>query len=131
MTNLTEKAHRDMDELANRLFDAIERADIDAVKQVYSPDVVYWMNAMPENQNLEALLNLIPFFHQKVKNLHYEIESREFFQGGFVQRCKIMGELASGEELAVPLCLVIYVEDGRIVRLFEYIDTASMMSVFA
>ncbi len=130
MTNLTEKAHRDMDELANRFFDAIERADIDAVKQVYAPDVAYWMNAMPEKQDLDAILNLISFFHQKVKNLHYEVESREFFKGGFVQRSKIMGDLASGEALAVPLCLIIYVEDGRIVRLYEYIDTASMMSVF-
>jgi len=31
----------------------------------------------------------------------------------------------------VPLCLVIYVEDGRIVRLYEYIDVGSIASVFA
>ncbi len=130
MTNLTEKAYRDMDELANRFFDAIERLDIDAVKQAYAPDVVYWMNAMPETQGLDAILDLMRFFHQKVKNLHYEVESREFFPGGFVQRCRITGDLASGEALAVPLCLIIYMEDGRIVRLYEYIDTASMTSVF-
>ncbi len=120
-----------MDQLANRFFDAIERGDFEAMKQAYSPDVVYWMNAMPETQGLDTLLDLARFFHQKAKNLHYEIESREFFSGGFVQRCKIMGDLASGERLAIPLCLIIYVEDGRIVRLYEYLDTASMMPFFA
>jgi ketosteroid isomerase-like protein len=131
MANLTEKAHREMDELANRLFDAIARADVDAVEQAYAPDVVYWMNAMPESLGLDALLNLVRVFHQKVKNLHYEVESREFFPGGFVQRCRIMGEAASGKSFAVPLCLIIYVENGRIVRLYEYIDTASMMPVLS
>jgi hypothetical protein len=43
----------------------------------------------------------------------------------------ITGELASGEALAVPLRLVIYVEDGRIARPYEYIDGASMTPLFA
>ncbi len=131
MANLTEKEIREMDELANRFIDAIERADIDTMKEIYSPDVVYWMNAMPETQGLDTVLDLVNVFHGKVKNLHYDVESREFFPGGLVQRTKICGDLASGESFAVPLCLIIYVEDGRIVRLFEYIDTASMMPVFA
>jgi len=130
MTNLTEKSHIEMDQLADHFFSSIERADFDAMKQAYAPDVVYWMNALPETQGLEALLDLALLFHQKVKNLHYEVESREFFSGGFVQRCKITGDLTSGEKLAVPLCLIIYVEDGRIARLYEYLDTASMMHVF-
>jgi len=130
MTNLTEAARRDMDAFANRFFDAIERADIDAVEQAYAPDVEYRINFMPGVQGLEMILDMVRIFHQKVKNLHYDVESREFFPGGFVQRCKIMGELASGEALAVPLCLILYVEDGRIVRLYEYLDRDSMMHVF-
>ena len=130
MTNLTEAARQEMDALANRFFDAIERADIDAVEQAYAPDVEYRINFMPGVQGLEMILDMVRIFHQKVKNLHYDVESREFFPGGFVQRCKIMGELASGEALAVPLCLILYVEDGRIVRLYEYLDRDSMMHVF-
>ena len=70
-------------------------------------------------------------FTRKVKGLHYEIKSREFFPGGFVQRSRVTGKLASGEALTVPLCLVIYVEDGRIVRLYEYLDPAPIMPVLA
>jgi ketosteroid isomerase-like protein len=131
VTILTEKARMEMDELANRLFEAIERKDIDTLKNVYSPDVVYWMNAMPGTKGLDAVLDLVGVFHQKVNDLHYEVESREFFSGGFVQRCKIAGTAASGQDFAVPLCLVIYVEEGRIKRLYEYIDIASMMPVLS
>ncbi len=130
MTNLAEQAHKDMDDLANRFFDAIERQDIDAVKQAYSPDVEYRINFMPDTMGRENILDMVRLFHQKVKNLHYDVESREFFSGGFVQRCKIRGELASGEALAVPFCLIIYMEEGRIVRLYEYLDRDSMMHVF-
>ena len=134
------KGHQEMDDLANRFFGAIEQADFDALEKLYSPDVVYWMNAMPHTQNLEMLLNLARLFHQKINNLQYEVESREFFEGGFVQRSIIKGDLASGESgeqgeqgesFAVPICLIIYVENGQIVRLFEYINPAPLMPVFA
>lgn len=131
MTNLSEAARQDMDALANRLFEAIERADIAAVEQIYAPDVEYWVNFTDQTQSLDTILEMTRLFSRKVKDLHYEIESRDFFPGGFVQRCRITGELASGEALALPLCLVIYVKDGRITRLYEYINVASFMPVFA
>ena len=131
MANLTEEARQDMDALANRLFEAIERADIAAVEQIYAPDVEYWVNFTDQTQSLDTILEMTQLFNRKVKALHYEIESRDFFPGGFVQRCRITGELASGEALAVPLCLVIYVKEGRITRLYEYINVASFMPVFA
>jgi ketosteroid isomerase-like protein len=131
MTTLNEAARQDMDALANRLFDAIERADIAAVEQIYAPDVEYWVNFTDQTQGLDTILEMTRLFSQKVKDLHYEIESREFFPDGFVQRCRITGELASGEALAVPLCLIVYAKDGRITRLYEYINVASFMPVFA
>ena len=131
MTDPAETASQEMDALANRFFDAIERADIDAVEHAYAPDVAYWINVTRETQGLDAILELARRFSHKVRDLHYEVEAREFFPGGFVQRCTIRGELASGEGLAVPLCFVIYVEDGRIVRLYENLDVASILPVFA
>ncbi len=130
MTNDSE-AHREIDALANRFFKAIERADIDAVAQVYAPEVEYWVNVRDQSRGLDTVLELVERFSTKVRNLHYEVESRDFFPGGFVQRCRITGKTASGEAMNIPLCLVIYVENGRIVRLYEYLDSASIMQVLA
>jgi ketosteroid isomerase-like protein len=131
MRNLSETARQDMDGIANRLFEAIEHADIDGVKQIYAPDVKYWVNFTDQSQGLDEILEMMRIFNGKIKDLHYEVEAREFFPGGFVQRCRITGELKSGDGLNVPLCLVIYVEDGRIVRIYEYLDVASMMPALA
>ena len=73
MTDLTEAARQEMDALANRFFDAIERADIDAVEKAYDPDVEYWMNVTGQSQGLDAVLELVRLFSRKVRNLHYEV----------------------------------------------------------
>jgi ketosteroid isomerase-like protein len=131
MTQITEAELQEMDSLANRLFNAIERADIDLVEQIYSPDVEYWVNVRDESRGLDTVLQLVRDFSEKVKGLHYNVESRDFFPGGFVQRCRVTGELSSGEAIAVPVCIVIHIEDGRISRLYEYLDSASIMHVLA
>jgi ketosteroid isomerase-like protein len=57
--------------------------------------------------------------------------ARDFFPGGFVQRHVLHGKLASGELVAAPVCLVVHVADGRIERLYEYLDPAAVRGVFA
>ena len=63
--------------------------------------------------------------------MRYEIQARDFFPGGFVQRHVVHGSLRSGEKLALPVCLVIHVEDDRIARLYEYLDGAAVAPAFA
>jgi ketosteroid isomerase-like protein len=50
MTDPAEAARQAMDGLANRFFDGIERADIDALEQAYAPDVEYWINVTGQRQ---------------------------------------------------------------------------------
>ncbi len=119
------------DLLASKFFAAIERADIDALEELYSPEVGVWINATGRTQGRSASLRLLRVFTARVKELRYDIESREFFPGGFVQRHVLTGKLASGEVLAVPVCLVVHVLDGRIDRLYEYLDAAAIAPVFA
>ena len=70
MTNLTEEAHKDMDELANRFFAAIEREDIDAVEQAYAPDVEYRIKVTGESLGLEAILEMVRLFTPSARNIH-------------------------------------------------------------
>jgi hypothetical protein len=53
MINPTETARQDMDRIANCLFEAIERADIDRVQQMYAPSVKYWVNFTDQSQGLD------------------------------------------------------------------------------
>ena len=119
------------DQLASDFFAAIERADIDALEQLYSPEVRVWINVTGQVQGREDSLRLIRALTRRVRELRYDVASREFFPGGLVQRHVLRGELASGEKLAVPVCLVIHAQDGRIDELFEYLDAEAIAPVFA
>ncbi len=122
---------REMDRFASDLFAAVERADMDAIERSYAPDVTVWINVNPRTQNREESLKLLRSFTQRVEGLHYAVESREFFPGGFVQRHKICGKTRSGEVLDIPVCMVAHLEEGKIARLFEYMDSAAIAAVFA
>jgi ketosteroid isomerase-like protein len=119
------------DELATAFFAAFERGDLDAVREIYAPSVEIWDNVTGRTQTRDQNLKLLRFFTGRVAERRYEVLARDFFPGGFVQRHVLHGKLASGELVAAPVCLVVYVSGGRIDRLFEYLDAASVRAAFA
>ena len=116
--------------LAERFFAAIERGDLDAVREIYAPEAQIWHNVTNRTQTREENLSLLRYFTKRVAERRYEVLARDFFPGGFVQRHILHGKLASGDSIAAPVCLVVYVSQGRIERLFEYLDPAAISGVF-
>lgn len=121
----------EIDAIASQFFAAIERADLDAVRELYSPDAEIWHNVTGKSQTREENLALLRYFTGRVSELRYEVLAREFFPGGFVQRHVLHGKVESGDRVAAPVCLVVHVSRGRIERLFEYLDPAAVRSVFS
>lgn len=120
-----------LDSLANDFFDAITRRDIARVTDIYGPAVEVWHNVTQKVQSREENLALLEVFTSSVSELRYEVHSRDFFPGGFVQRHTLHGVAKSGDTLAVPVCIVIHVEEGRIRRLYEYLDGRQVEPAFA
>lgn len=119
------------EQVASSFFAAIERGDLDAVRALYAPGVEVWHNVTGRSQTRDENLALLRSFTGRVSALRYEVLSRDFFRGGFVQRHVLHGRLASGDAITAPICLVVYVSDGRIDRLFEYLDPAAVSAAFA
>ena len=117
--------------VASGFFSAIERADIDAIESYYAEDVEVWINVNPQTQGREQSVKLLRSFTKRISELRYDIAMREFFSGGFVQRHTIRGKLRSGESLAVPVCVVVHIENDQITRLYEYMDSVAIAPVFA
>jgi len=115
---------------ASEFFAAIERGDLDAVRELYSPQVEVWHNVTGRSQTREENLALLRYFTGRVSELRYEMLAREFFEGGFVQRHILHGKLESGDLIAAPVCLVVYVSTDGIRRLFEYLDPAAVRGAF-
>ena len=117
--------------IAEHFFAAIERGDLAAVRDFYAADVRIWHNVTGRTQTRDENLQLLTFFTGRVQERRYEILARDFFPGGFVQRHVLHGKLASGETIAAPVCIVIYVADGKIRELFEYLDRDAVSAAFA
>lgn len=121
----------EIDTIASEFFAAIERGDLDAVSESYSPQAEIWHNVTNRSQTREENLRLLKYFTRRVSERRYEVLAREFFPGGFVQRHILHGKLGSGDLIAAPVCLVIYVSNGKVDRVFEYVDPAAIRGVFA
>jgi ketosteroid isomerase-like protein len=52
----------DTNTIASRLFAAIEEGDLDAVRDLYSPDVQIWHNVTNRSQTRDENLKLLAYF---------------------------------------------------------------------
>lgn len=111
-------------EVAERFMDALERCDIDAVRELYAPDARLWHNFDRSAQPVEENLKTLAWIHRKLDDLKYEVVRRELVPGGFCQQHVLKGTLASGDEFSMPACVIARVENGKIVAIDEYLDSA-------
>ncbi len=98
--------------------------------ELYDPDVVVWHNYDGVAQGREENLRTLRWVHRHVADLRYEEIRRQPTPSGFVQQHCLRGVLDTGEQLAVPACLVVEVVDGRIRRVDEYLDRRSAGGLF-
>lgn len=112
--------------LARRFFDAIERGDVDEVRSIYAPDAVIWHNTDGIETTPAENVAVLTAFVGRISERRYEARRLQAFPGGFVQQHVLTGVRRDGRRLQLPACLVCSVKDGRITRLDEYFDSAAV-----
>ncbi len=110
--------------VAERFIVALNEADVDTVRDVYSEDARIWHNFSDELQPVEVNIKTMLWLHKKLSNVNYDVQRRETIPGGFVQQHILRGTLVSGEEFAMPACVICKVDNGHITSLEEYLDKA-------
>ena len=118
-------------EVADRLFAAIMRADVAGVREVYAPHCVIWHNNDGAEQDVERNLQVLGWVTKNIRQLRYEEIRREETPTGFVQQHVLRGIAPNGTPIAIPACIVCRVENGRITRLDEYLDSAQIAPLLA
>ena len=117
--------HEEIDALATRFFAAIESGDIDTVRATYADDAVIWHNFDQVEQGKDDNLRTLAYVVRTVSGRRYDEVRRVVLDDGFVQQHILRGT-APGGSLEVPAMLRVWVADGRITRLDEYLDTAQV-----
>jgi len=112
-------------ETADRLFKAIERGDVAAIRDIYAPDAKIWHNNDGVTQTVDANLAVLRWVVANILDLNYSEVRRHPTPTGFVQQHVMRGRLkSSGKAFQLPACIICEVEHGRITRLDEYLDSA-------
>ena len=111
-------------ELAERFIGAIERGDIETVRDCYAPNAVIWHNTDGAEQNREENAAVLTGFVERIPKRTYANRRLVAFDGGFVHQHDLKGVRRDGVEVTLPACIVCKVEGGRITRLDEYFDSA-------
>jgi ketosteroid isomerase-like protein len=114
-------------DVADRLFDAIERADTANIERLWDDDVLVWHSGDREDNDRPQALRVIYWFIKRTTERRYEILDRQLFDGGFVQQHILHANCRNGGSIALQVCIVIKLgANGLINRIDEYFDPAEM-----
>lgn len=115
--------------VADDLFDAIQRGDIEAVRAIYAPDAVIWHNNDELEQTVDQNLAVLRWVCDNLADRAYEDVRRIEHDGGFVQQ-HVLRFTKDGERREIPACIVVTLSpEGRIARLDEYLDSAHVARI--
>jgi uncharacterized protein len=117
--------------IADRLFSAITRGDVDAVRALYAPDVRVWHNNDNVEQTAEQNLMVLGWVTTHIKGLRYDDVRCQATASGFVQQHVLRGTVGAGVAVEIPACLVVTVRDTLITRIDEYLDSQHIKVLLA
>jgi ketosteroid isomerase-like protein len=117
-------------DVANRLFDAIERGEFEVVESLWAADVSVWHSGDEADNDRVRALKVIRWFIKTTTARTYEILDRQHFDGGFVQQHVLRADATNGTSITLRVCIVIKINaNGLIVRIDEYFDPADMAAL--
>ena len=119
----------EMNRIGDRLVAAIQAGDTDAVRGIYAPDATIWHNFDEREQAPDENLLTLGDMHRRATNIRYTEIERFASPGGFVQQHVLLADAKFGP-LRMPAIIRFWVENGRITRLEEYLDTRQALVMY-
>jgi len=118
---MTPQQHLDF---AERFVGAIQSGDTATVRACYAPDAKLWHNTDNIEQTVDQNMKVLDWFIRTLPDRNYRVVRREALADGFLQQHVLEATLPDGRKWALDACVVVRIENGVIVRLDEYMDSA-------
>lgn len=120
-------SHTLLNDVADRLFTALEHGDTAQVGALWSDDVTVWRLGGGRERDKPRALAVIQWFVDNTADRRYEVLDRQVFDGGFVQQHAVHATGVDGTPLTFRACVVVKVgPDALITRFDEYLDPADL-----
>ncbi|MFP5308608.1 MAG: ester cyclase [Actinomycetes bacterium] len=129
MSTTTQELHREM-------FDCVQQRDIGRLRSLFHDDYVYSGPDGVEHKGADAAVEIAEMYLAAFPDLRFEVlHQHELGYASIIElvahgthRGELQGIAPTGRHADVPVCNVIEVKDGRILREREYFDTAVMLT---
>ena len=113
-------------------YGAMQRGDLVAARACFAPEALVWHNFDRIDRSLDETMadwgGMITAFPER----GLEQVSRARTEGGsFVQQHLFVVRDSSGSRRAWPVCLIVRLEKGRILRIEEYVDRVGSFELAA
>lgn len=119
-----------LNDLADRLFDSFVAHDLESVAEMMRPDAVVVQNG--NSMGVAEAMAMIESLTGVLGDHRYEDVRRVVGAGAIVEEHRVRSTTPSGHEVDLMACVVVRVDDeGRIVSLDEYVDTAPLAAILA
>jgi len=118
-----EVSEREMNRFADEFLDAIVAGDTARVLATYAEGATIWHNFDNLDQVPADNVKTLRALHRLIPGFHYDEIRRTVLPDGFWQQHVLRATTPNGE-LSIPAALRVYVSDGTITRLEEYLDPA-------
>jgi ketosteroid isomerase-like protein len=117
-------------EAAINFFAAIERGDMKVIEEMYADDLQVWHNFTGLYQNKWDNLNLLDRLG-KFESIKYNPDEIIELDGRLIQRHVLVLTEDGGRVHRVPGVIFLTFHNGKIVNIYEYIDSKHLQDVFA
>ncbi len=114
-----------INDVADRIFAAIEAGDAAVVAAIYADDIAVWHSNDGVEQTKEQNLRVLDWLVRNTTSREYRSIRRYEIDGGFVQQHDLHVELLDGRSADLPACIVAKVSGDQITRIDEYIDSTA------
>lgn len=118
-------------EFAERFVGAIQTGDVEVVRACYAPDAKLWHNTDDIEQTVDQNMAVLKWFISALPDRYYRVLYRAALKDGFVQQHILEATLPDGTKWKMFACVVVRIENGVIVRLDEYLDSAQAKALRA
>ena len=114
---------QEINALADEFLDAIVAGDSDKVLSMYAEGATIWHNFDDVDQVPTENVRTLRALHRLIPGFRYDEIRRTVVADGYWQQHVLRATTANGD-LNMPAALRVYVRDGKITRLEEYLDPA-------
>ena len=120
-----------MHDVADKVVEAVESGDAEALRAVYSPDLVMVLYTDGVQRNRDEAIAAFSALRDGLRDVRLVITDRQPTPVGYVSQQVLHGTTRSGERVRVSHCLITRVDGDRITRIDEYLDSAALKPLIA